>query len=705
MGRPSPTADDVGSPLTWNAGPAARLLVVVVTALALGAAALAPSAASAQESSSADPADPATWPDDRLAAQLVNACVPTTALDRAVPLARRGIGGIALLGRDVPADVGAKIAAVRSAGIGGVPPLVAADEEGGTVQRLGEVLGALPSAEHMGSWSRSRIRATARAYGEQMRDLGVAMALSPVADLAVPGRYIAELGRAFSDDPTQVSSAVIAWSSGMLAADVVPVLKHWPGHGAAADSHVTAARIPPFDELQEADLVPFDAGLEAGVPAVMVGHLVSEGLTEPDTPATLSPRALAELRARAGDDVVVMTDSLAMAAATSQVGLSPEEAAVRSLAAGVDWALTCAPDADATIDAVREAIGDGTIDRDAAVAKARRILALKARVGQVSRMHACREPLSAASPPPAGTPLALPAPLRIAGPTRYETAAATAARVWPDGSAVAYVATGEVFADALAATPAAAVDAAPVLLVGSDAVPEATRSQLTRLRPDRIVVVGGPAAVSPGVVDDLEQIAPVERVAGSDRVTTASALSARGAPDGADAAWLAVSDDFADGLAAGPRAAADDAPLLLVHHDRLPTATAAELRRLAPEVVTVVGGQAAVCESVAEAVAEITGAEVRRVAGTDRTATAALLARSGTTAWLATGRAFPDALTAGAAAARSDGSVVLVPTEGDAGSAVRGALSVIAPQQLRVVGGPSAVAQDVVDSLAGDQGG
>lgn len=644
--------------------------------------------------------DPADWSIRRLAAQLVNVCVPMTGLDGAVAQARDGVGGITLLGTTAPAGLRDDLAAVARAGT--VPTLVAADEEGGTVQRLGDVIGALPSAATMGTWEDSRIRETARRHGERMRALGVPMALSPVADLAVPGAYIASLDRAFASDPDRVAAAVTAWGDGMRQAGVAPVVKHWPGHGHAEDSHVRGARIPPYDDLLGADLVPFAAALDAGVPAVMVGHLLSDGLTEPGTPASISPGAMGVLRQRAGDDVVIMTDSLTMAAVTSVIGITATEAAVRSLTAGADWALTCAGDAGPTVAAVEEAIADGVLPRDAAVRKVRRVLGLKADLDLLGPAFACREPLGDAPAPPSGDPT-FPDPARVAGEDRYATAAAVATATWPDGADTVYVATGQRPPDALAATPAAAADGAPVLLVRRDEVPAATAAALDALRPDRIVLVGGAAAVDEPTAAVLDDVAPVTRVAGADRYATAATLAARSAATAGGTVYLATGAGFADALAVGPVAAAADAPLLLVEHDRLPAVTAGAIADLQPDTVVVVGGQAAVCDAVGREAGAAGGAAVERVAGADRYATAALLARRAPRALLTTGADFPDALAAGAAAAASDGALVLVPPDGDAGDAAvraaRGALAVTAPEQVTVVGGSAAVSPGVVDAL------
>jgi beta-N-acetylhexosaminidase len=325
--------------------------------------------------------DPSTWTTHRLAAQLVFSCVDLDNLDAARRQAAAGIGGITLLGSNPPKHLRAKLAAVRREAPTAVLPFVASDEEGGSVQRLRAVIYPLPSARTMGRWTPARVRRTAHDYALRMRRLGVRMDLAPVADLAVPGAYIDELGRAFSADPDAVAARARAWRLGMRDAGVATVLKHWPGHGSATNSHTGPARVAPLADLEGHDLVPFQRELADGAPVVMVGHLLSRGLTAGGVPTSESPRALRYLRQSAGPDTVLLTDSLAMAAASSSLGISPVRATVRALQAGADWAMACDASPLRAVAAVRQALDSGSLPREQADASARRILALKARWG------------------------------------------------------------------------------------------------------------------------------------------------------------------------------------------------------------------------------------------------------------------------------------------------------------------------------------
>lgn len=291
--------------------------------------------------------------------------------------------------------------------------------------------------------------------------------------------------------------------------------------------------------------------------------------------------------------------------------------------------------------------------------------------------------------------------VRLAGDDRYETAAAVSQATVSPGVAVAYVATGAGFPDALAAGPGAALDGAPVLLVTRDSVPPATADELRRIGPRRIVVLGGASAVSDDVVADLARFSAggTSRLAGPDRFATAAAVSAaRFTPD-VGVAYVATGSAFPDALAAGPAAAADRGPLLLVARDSVPEPTAAELSRLRPGRIVVVGGPAAVSPAVEAQLAAWSSGGVRRVAGDDRYATAAALSAAAFPGpverlWLATGLNFPDALAGAPAAGARRTPVLLVPGDCVPG-ATRSEIDRLRPSTLVVLGGTSSVGEGV----------
>lgn len=190
---------------------------------------------------------------------------------------------------------------------------------------------------------------------------------------------------------------------------------------------------------------------------------------------------------------------------------------------------------------------------------------------------------------------------RLSGADRFATAAAVADHLH-DTAAVAYVATGSDFADALTASAAAGDRAVPLLLATRDSLPDATRSALDELAVDEVVVVGGEDAIGASVEDELGRYAAnVGRLEGPERFSTAVAVSQHRHSREATDAYVATGEDFPDVLAAAPAAISEGTPLLLTARTSLPDVTAGELDRLGVERVRIAGGSQAVSASVADA--------------------------------------------------------------------------------------------------------
>jgi putative cell wall-binding protein len=294
--------------------------------------------------------------------------------------------------------------------------------------------------------------------------------------------------------------------------------------------------------------------------------------------------------------------------------------------------------------------------------------------------------------------------IRLAGRDRYATAAAVSAATFPPGAPVAFIATGQDAPDAIAAGPVAARLGGPVLLVTRDVVPAATAAEITRLKPGRIVVLGGVGAISEAVAAALGAMASggAERIAGPDRYATAAAISASHFDPGVPVAYIATGLDFPDALGASNAGGVVGGPVLLVGPTDIPPATAAELTRLAPASIVIVGGEGPVPAATATALDAYTAGPVTRVAGPDRYATAAAIAM-GTfepgvpVAYIATAATFPDALAAAPAATVNDGPILLVGN--DLPPATRAALEALRPRRIVVVGGPGVVRESILPAL------
>lgn len=258
----------------------------------------------------------------------------------------------------------------------------------------------------------------------------------------------------------------------------------------------------------------------------------------------------------------------------------------------------------------------------------------------------------------AETPMPTPtAKERLAGDDRFATAVAVSTSAYPKSAPVVYLTSGVNFPDALSAGPVAATQGGPVLLTKWDQVPAVTTAEIKRLAPEKIVLVGGPAALAPSVEKQMMSLAArVVRVAGADRYDTSRQLAEATFTGPVSTMYLATGKDYPDALSAGAAAAATGGPVLLVYGeaDRLDAATVATVKKLAPGKLLIAGGPAAVSDGILAHATSIVPAS-SRVAGRDRFTTSAAIADTfgnAAHAYLASGWDFPDALVGAALAGK-----------------------------------------------------
>ncbi|GGK70153.1 cell wall-binding repeat-containing protein [Ornithinimicrobium pekingense] len=295
---------------------------------------------------------------------------------------------------------------------------------------------------------------------------------------------------------------------------------------------------------------------------------------------------------------------------------------------------------------------------------------------------------------------------RLAGSDRYLTAAAISRRLVPAGTAVAYVAGGGDYPDALSAGPAASRTGGPVLFVRPTTVPAPTATELRRLRPGRIVVVGGTGVVGNAVLTALDEYTTgtVTRLSGTDRFATSVAVSRAAFPGGAATVYVASGRDFPDALSGGAAAVVQDAPVLLTDDASLPAAVREEIVRLAPSRIMLIGGPSAVSETVAGQLRAITTTE--RIFGTDRYATALAVSQRvfGTSrpgVMIASGRTFPDALAGVPGAEYTRGPIMLArPTS----LPYAGELDRLTPTTAYVLGGTGVLSIEVPKAAQRERG-
>lgn len=291
----------------------------------------------------------AAWPVDRLAYQTLTVPIQEANVSPVSEQVASGAGGVILFGSKAPATLGASLAALTAKAPDGVAPFVMTDEEGGSVQRMSNVVGKLPSARTMAAtMTPAEIHELALQTGRKMLAAGVTMDLAPVLDLddrAGPNDDNPDGTRSFSLDPEKASAAGIAFMKGLQDAGVVPVVKHFPGLGySSANSDTAPATTRSWADLRKRDLLPFQDAVSAGVPAIMIANASVPGLTK--LPASLSPEVITTvLRDQMHYDGLVVTDSLS-ATAVKAAGYPVPQASVQALVAGADLIIFTADPGD-----------------------------------------------------------------------------------------------------------------------------------------------------------------------------------------------------------------------------------------------------------------------------------------------------------------------------------------------------------------------
>jgi len=307
-------------------------------------------------------------------AQMTGVMVPFEDFPRLEQVARKGeISLVGLLG-EPDATLPAKIARLQS--LSPIPLLFASDEESRSVQRLENLIFKLPTSRRMVASGSNSVRDLFEDYGRAMRSLGVQINMAPVADV---GRGPGIGYRSFGKDPEQVREFGQAVVDGLLTAGVMPVIKHFPGHGSATvDTHEGLAKTPPLAGLMP-ELNVFRS-LISNDAAVMVGHLVIPDLTS-GQPASLSRTAITNLlRDTLGFDGLVITDALDMSAITDSH--SQSSAGLQSIYAGADIALVSTlAQQQRLLDKLEQAYIQGELSPQRIDESIQRVLDAKTRLG------------------------------------------------------------------------------------------------------------------------------------------------------------------------------------------------------------------------------------------------------------------------------------------------------------------------------------
>ena len=270
---------------------------------------------------------------------------------------------------------------------GGLPLLIAVDQEGGRIQRLKSGFTRFPAPM---LWTASQDDELAYEVGKAMATelgaVGVNMNLAPVADLNTNINSPVIGRRSFGSEPELVAPILAHFIRGLQDNGVVATVKHFPGHGdTAVDSHLELPKVTHArSRLEAVELRPFMAAFNAGADAAMVAHIWLTAFDSEPLPASLSRRiASGLLRGELGYDGMIMTDALDMDAIDTVY--SPGDASIRAILAGNDLiaigAHVGASQIESAIDDVADAVRAGWIAESRIDAAVRRILAVKQKYG------------------------------------------------------------------------------------------------------------------------------------------------------------------------------------------------------------------------------------------------------------------------------------------------------------------------------------
>lgn len=261
-----------------------------------------------------------------------------------------------------------------------IPMFVAVDEEGGRVSRLtGKNMDfpTLPANRYLGQEKEiGFIQETGHQLGSRMKELGFNMNMAPVADVDSNPQNPVIGDRSFGADPYKVGEMATAQALGMIETGVIPVLKHFPGHGdTSEDTHFQQVVLHHTKErMQSIELIPFQKGIDKNLPVIMTAHIMVPAYDE-HYPATLSKEIVEGLlRQEMGFNGMVITDALDMAAITESWDNS--QAAIKALDAGVDM-LLMPPEPEKVHKEIIEAVREGRLKEERLNEAVLRILKLK----------------------------------------------------------------------------------------------------------------------------------------------------------------------------------------------------------------------------------------------------------------------------------------------------------------------------------------
>ena len=291
------------------------------------------------------------------------------------------VGGVILFARNIE-DSNQMIDLTRALqeNNNNLPLFISIDEEGGRVSRLPDDVEKFPSAFTIGLINDQQTAyENGKEIGYTLKRLGINLDYAPVLDIYSNENNTVIGDRAFSKEESIVSTMGIATMEGIEDADIIPVVKHFPGHGdTEVDSHYGLPIVyKTLEELRNFEFIPFVKAIESGCDVIMVSHII---LNEVDSsnPASLSKIVISDLLRKDLDfDKVVITDDMSMGAITSIMSI--EEACIKSIEAGCDILLlgNAYEEIEQVINSIKLKLYNGEISEEQINKSVKRILELK----------------------------------------------------------------------------------------------------------------------------------------------------------------------------------------------------------------------------------------------------------------------------------------------------------------------------------------
>lgn len=303
--------------------------------------------------------------------------------------ARNKVGAVIFLGKSPEGVTGVRQITDRiAAADSSIGLLVAADQEGGKIQRLtGPGFGTMPSAAQQAKMTDADLTAAAGSWALALRNAGVHVNLAPVADVvpidaAATNEPVAKLQRGYGSDSAIVGRKVTAFIAGMRTQGIGTSLKHFPGLGQVqGNTDFTADVVDTATTRRDATLASFRAGIAAGADSVMISTATYTRI-DPQNQAVFSATVMDMLRSDLAFTGVIISDDLGGAVSIATVPAG--ERATRFVAAGGDLVINADPRTIATMaDALIRAASADPAMATRITSAAAHVLAWKSKLGLV----------------------------------------------------------------------------------------------------------------------------------------------------------------------------------------------------------------------------------------------------------------------------------------------------------------------------------